>query len=301
MPGSMEIIDTVAEMQERATDLRNAGHRLGLVPTMGYLHEGHLSLVDIANGHVDFTMMSIFVNPTQFGEGEDYDEYPRDLARDADIARERGVDLIFAPPVREMYPEGYSTYVRVEELSEVLCGASRPDHFRGVTTVVTKLFNILQPHLAVFGQKDAQQAVILRRLVRDLHLPVEIILGSIIREDDGVAMSSRNTYLSGEQRAQACCLWQGLHTAKKTVETGETDSNIILETIRAIIGEQPAVREDYVAVVDLETLQPVKAIRQPTLVAVAAYVGTTRLIDNIIVHNDDADTVKIEDPSRDDH
>lgn len=297
----MEIIKSVTKMQKRASDLRQAGYRLGLVPTMGHLHEGHLSLVDIAKDQSDYAMISIFVNPTQFDEGEDYNEYPRDLDRDIDIAKDRGVDLTFVPPVSEMYPEGYRTYITVEGLSEVLCGASRPNHFRGVTTVVTKLFNIMHPHLTVFGQKDAQQAVIIRRLINDLNLEIELLLGPVIREPDGLAMSSRNTYLSEEERTQALCLSTGLRTAKKMVETGETDSNIILEEIRSIIDENPDIRKDYVEAVDLHSLEPVNSIEQPTLIAVAAYAGTTRLIDNIIVRDYESNDLKIEDTSRDNH
>jgi len=297
----MEVIHSVTGMQKRAAGWQSGSTMVGFVPTMGYLHEGHLSLLDIARKHSDLLVMSIFVNPTQFGEGEDYARYPRDPDRDAALASERGVDLIFSPPVAEMYPEGYSTYVEVERLSDRLCGASRPGHFRGVTTVVTKLFNIIRPDLAVFGQKDAQQAIILRRLVRDLNLDIEILLGPIVRETDGLAMSSRNTYLSPSQREQALCLSQGLQAAKKMVETGERDSNIIVEKIRSLISEQPEVDEDYVAVVDPENLQSLDQIDGMALIAVAAYVGTTRLIDNIIVNNNGSHSLKIEDTSGDYH
>ncbi len=283
----MEVIKSVETMQNRARQLRQEGFTIGFVPTMGFLHEGHLSLVDIANEHADFVVMSIYVNPTQFGEGEDFEDYPRDFDRDRKLAQERGVGLIFYPDNEELYPENYHTYITVEDLSNKLCGASRPGHFRGVATIVTKLFNIVQPDYAVFGRKDAQQAFILKRLVRDLHLPVQILTGEIIREEDGLAMSSRNTYLSPDERTQALQLNRGLRAAKKMVESGTTDSNIIIDEIRSHWKDQPAITEDYISVVDLNNLDPLSQINQPALIAVAAYVGTTRLIDNIIVNDSD--------------
>ncbi|MBS1271797.1 MAG: Pantothenate synthetase [Candidatus Marinimicrobia bacterium] len=279
---SIEVIKSVRTMQHRSSVLRQAGNSIALVPTMGFLHEGHLSLVDIAREKADIVVMSIFVNPTQFGEGEDFEDYPRDFERDLSLARERGVDAIFWPDADEMYPENYSTYVEVEELDKHLCGASRPTHFRGVTTIVSKLFNITRPDIAVFGQKDAQQGFIIKRMVRDLNLPVEIILGPIVREDDGLALSSRNTYLSDSEREQALALYRGLQAAKKMVESEEVDSNIIIEKIRSFFEAEPDVQKDYIEVVDLERLAPIERIDQPALIAVAAYVGTTRLIDNII-------------------
>ena len=280
---SVEVIKSVNAMQRRSSVLRQAGNTIALVPTMGFLHEGHLSLVDIAREKADIVVMSIFVNPTQFGEGEDFDDYPRDFERDLSLAQDRGVDVIFQPSAEEMYPENYRTYVEVEELSNHLCGASRPSHFRGVTTIVSKLFNIVQPAIAVFGQKDAQQGFIIKRMVRDLNFPLEIVLGPIIREEDGLAMSSRNTYLSDQERRQAIVLFEGLQTAKKMVESGEVDSNIIIREIRSMLDTKPDITEDYIDIVDLEQLAPIGHIHQPALIAVAAYAGTTRLIDNIIV------------------
>lgn len=278
-------------MQNRIRQLRNEKASLGFVPTMGYLHEGHLSLVDIAKQHADVVVMSIFVNPTQFGEGEDFEKYPRDVDRDRELAHERGVDILFIPPVDEMYPPNYRTYVNVEEITDKLCGATRPGHFRGVTSVVNKLFNIVQPDIAVFGQKDAQQVIVLRQMVRDLHIPVKIMTGPIVREEDGLALSSRNTFLSDEERTQALHLSQSLQAAKKMVESGTRDSNIIINEIRSHWEDQPAITEDYIAIVDLKHLHHLDRIQQPALIAVAAYVGTTRLIDNIIVDSNGTDTL----------
>ena len=289
---------SIETMQRQARELRQTGEVLGFVPTMGYLHEGHLSLLDTARPKCDTLIMSVFVNPTQFGENEDFDEYPRDPERDAQLAEEHGVDILFHPGAEEMYPENYRTYLSVEQLSGKLCGRSRPNHFRGVTTIVAKLFNITQPDVAVFGQKDAQQAVIIQQMVRDLHFPVDIIVAPIIREEDGLAMSSRNTYLTAAERKQALTLFQGLQRAKKIVESGRANSNIIVEEIRALFHEQPDVEEDYISVVDLENLEPLETINRTALIAVAAHVGTTRLIDNIIIIKDGTHTLKIEDTSR---
>lgn len=287
----MEVINSVETMQNRARQLRDAGLTIGFVPTMGFLHEGHLSLIELATANSDFVVMSIFINPAQFGEGEDYEDYPRDFDRDRKLAQDRGADLIFYPEADELYPENYRTYVTVEELSKKLCGASRPGHFRGVTTIVTKLFNIVQPDIAIFGRKDAQQAIILQRLVRDLHLQVKILTAPIVREEDGLAMSSRNTYLSPEERQQALALNRSLQTVKKMVESGTRDSNIIIEKIRSQWKDKPAISEDYISVVDVQNLEPIAQINQPALIAIAAYVGTTRLIDNIIVNADGTDTL----------
>jgi len=287
----MEVIRSIETMQNRARQLRSEGFTIGFVPTMGFLHEGHLSLIELAKANSDFVVMSIFVNPTQFGEGEDFEDYPRDFDRDRKLAQDHGVNLIFYPEAKELYPEDYRTYITVEDLSKKLCGASRPTHFRGVTTIVTKLFNIVQPDIAVFGRKDAQQAIILKKLVRDLHLPVQIMTAPIVREEDGLAMSSRNTYLSADERQQALALNQSLQTAKKMVESGTQDSNIIIEEIRSQWKDKPAISEDYISVVDVQNLEPIAQINQPALIAVAAYVGTTRLIDNIIVNSNGTNTL----------
>jgi len=290
---SIEVIKSVQTMQHRSQVLRNAGNTIALVPTMGFLHEGHLSLVDIARDTGDIVVMSIFVNPTQFGENEDFDDYPRDFERDLSLAQEHEVDIIFWPTVEEMYSENHSTTVTVGKLGTYLCGASRPGHFQGVTTVVSKLFNIVSPAIAVFGQKDAQQGFILKRMARDLNFPIDIIFGPIVREEDGLAMSSRNTYLSMTERKQALALYSGLQFAKKMVESGEVDSNIIIEKIRSFFEEESNIKEDYIEVVDLEQLAPLKRIDQPVLIAVAAYVGTTRLIDNIIVRSNGTNDTEI--------
>lgn len=290
----MEVIKSARTMQRHAAELRQRDKRIGFVPTMGFLHAGHLSLVDAARPNCDVLVMSIYVNPTQFGENEDFDAYPRDFDRDFQLAREQGVDTLFYPDTAELYPENHATTVQVEELSAKLCGQSRPTHFRGVTTIVAKLFHIVQPDLAVFGQKDAQQAVILQRMVRDLFFPVQILVAPIIREADGLALSSRNTYLSPDERKQALALYQGLQHAKKRVESGEVNSNIIIDEIRSIWKQQPDLKEDYIAIVDLENLDPLPQINQSALIAVAAFVGTTRLIDNIIIDKDGTHALKIE-------
>lgn len=279
----MELVRRVAKMKEYSRKYREQGLKIGFVPTMGYLHEGHLSLVREARRMSDICVVSIFVNPIQFGPQEDLDRYPRDLERDAEILAEEKVDVLFAPSVEEMYPQGYRTYVYVEGLSEKLCGASRPGHFRGVTTVVCKLFNIVQPHFAFFGQKDAQQYIILRRMVQDLNMDVEMILMPIIREADGLAMSSRNVYLSPEERAIAPMLYQALKIGQEMIEEGERDPKKVIKAMKEYLEQEPRIRIDYIEIVDLENLEPVNTIRGRVLIAGAIYIGTTRLIDNIIV------------------
>jgi len=279
----MKIITTVREMQTEAKKLRQAGKIIGFVPTMGYLHEGHLSLIRIARKRADVVVISIFVNPTQFGPNEDLDKYPRDIKRDEKLASETGVDIIFYPSNEEMYPERYLTYVTVEKITETLCGASRPGHFRGVTTICTKLFNIVKPHFAVFGEKDYQQAVVIKQMVRDLNLDMEIITGPIIRESDGLAMSSRNAYLSPEERQDALILNRSLKFAEEMVLKGEKRAEVIGKTVREMIEEKKSTGVDYVSVVDPDTLAPLKKIENRALIAVAVFVGDTRLIDNRIV------------------
>ena len=279
----MEVIRRVARMREMIRRVRAEGKKIGFVPTMGYLHEGHLSLIREARRMSDVCVVSIFVNPIQFGPKEDLDRYPRDLERDAEILAKEKVDILFAPSVEEMYPRGYRTYVYVEGLSEKLCGASRPGHFRGVTTVVNKLFNIIQPHFAYFGQKDAQQFVIIKRMVLDLNMDVELILMPIIREADGLAMSSRNVYLSPEERAIAPMLYQALKMAQEMIEEGERDPRKVIEAMRHYLEQEPRIRIDYLEIVDLENLERVQQIRGRVLVAGAIYIGQTRLIDNIII------------------
>ncbi len=258
--------------------------RLALVPTMGYLHEGHLSLVDVARQHADVVALSIFVNPLQFGEGEDLDRYPRDMERDVKLAMERGVGLVFAPPREEMYPGG-EPVVTVDpgSLATRLCGQYRPGHFHGVVTVVAKLFGLLRPQVAVFGRKDYQQAVLIRRMVQDLNLPVEIQVGPLVREPDGLAMSSRNAYLSAQERAQAVGLHQALKAADAAFRQGEGRPEQLLDRARAVLDAHPLLRPQYLELVDPETLEPLEEAREGSVLAVAAHCGSTRLIDNLIL------------------
>jgi pantoate--beta-alanine ligase len=250
---------------------------------MGALHEGHLSLVRAARASADIVAASIFVNPTQFGPNEDLAKYPRSFERDCQLLENEGVELLFAPPVEEMYPAGAVTWVTVDELSSKLDGRSRPGHFRGVTTVVSKLFHIVEPDAAYFGQKDAAQVAIIRRMVRDLNLPVQIVVCPIVREPDGLAMSSRNAYLNPEQRKQALVLHRSLQRVQDLMEGGERKAGNLVAAGREEFGREPEVRLDYLEIVDPDTLDPVNDVSSGTLVAVAAYVGTTRLIDNLLV------------------
>lgn len=262
---------------------RLAGQRLGLVPTMGALHEGHLSLVRAACASSDVVAASIFVNPTQFGPNEDLAKYPRSFERDCEMLEREGVDFIFAPSVEEMYPAGAVTWVTVDELSGKLDGHSRPGHFRGVATVVAKLFHVVEPDKAFFGQKDAAQVAIIRRMVRDLNLPVEIVVCPIVREPDGLAMSSRNAYLDPEQRRRALVLQRSLIRVQKMSEAGERDVARLIAAGRETFAQENSVRLDYLEILNPDTLDPVSDITQGALVAVAAYVGTTRLIDNVLL------------------
>ena len=279
----MEVIRKISQARERVWNERIKGKRVGFVPTMGFLHEGHLSLVRKCREETDFCVVSIFVNPTQFGPGEDYRDYPRDEERDLSLLEKEGVDLVFIPTVEEMYPEGYQTYVEVVELSRPLCGRFRKGHFRGVTTVVTKLFNAVTPHVAYFGKKDYQQYLIIKRMVLDLNMPVEIKALPIVREKDGLAMSSRNTYLSPQERAQAVALYRSLLKAKEAYERGERSAEKIRKAVEEELRRYPLVKPQYIEVVDGETLQPAQEIKGKTLVAIAAFVGKARLIDNIIL------------------
>jgi len=279
----LKICTTIDEMRSASRAARHDGKRLGFVPTMGALHEGHLSLVRAAKAACDVVVASIFVNPTQFGPNEDLAEYPRSFDRDRELLEKEGVDVLFAPSVEEMYPAGAVTWVTVEELSGKLDGASRPGHFRGVTTVVSKLFHVVEPDVAFFGQKDAAQVAIIRRMVRDLKLPVEIAVCPIVRESDGLAMSSRNTYLDPQQRKQALVLHRSLMHVKKLVDEGERKAAKLIAAAREEFGREPAVRLDYFEIVDAESLDPVEDVSKGGLVAVAAYVGPTRLIDNLVL------------------
>ncbi|MDW7644946.1 MAG: pantoate--beta-alanine ligase [Desulfuromonadales bacterium] len=275
-----EIVRSVDEMQQRCLALREAGKRIAFVPTMGWLHEGHLSLLREGRRRGDVLVLSIFVNPTQFGAGEDFDNYPRDLDRDAALAATAGADLIFAPVASDMYPRGYATYVDVEGLTEVLCGASRPGHFRGVTTVVTKLFTIVQPHVALFGQKDFQQLAVIRRMAMDLNLPVDVVGMPIVREADGLAMSSRNVYLSDEQRRQALVLSRALAAARQMAARGQTAADAVIAELTQLITAMPEARIDYLQICHQQTLQQQATIDPDSVLLLAVFIGQTRLIDN---------------------
>jgi len=277
----MRIATRVDEMKSIAEEYRKNGKRISFVPTMGYLHEGHLSLVDIARKDGDVCVVSIFVNPIQFGPGEDYERYPRDVERDERLLEQRGCDVLFYPSASEMYPEDFLTRVRVEKLSNILCGKSRPGHFEGVTTVVLKLFNIVKPHVAVFGEKDYQQLVIIKRMVRDLNLDVEIVAGEIIREKDGLAMSSRNVYLDPVERKQATCLFRSMLLAQDMVKAGISDTKTIVEAVEGFIKKFDRARIDYVKIVHPDTLEELEEIHDRARILLAVYFGKARLIDNM--------------------
>lgn len=279
----MRIFHTPAEMQQAALTLRRVGRRIGFVPTMGFLHEGHRSLIRLAHQHSNVVVVSLFVNPTQFGPTEDLDRYPRDLAHDEKLCRLEKTGILFCPKAEDIYQPRHSVYVTEESLSRGLCGASRPGHFRGVATVVAKLFNMVQPHVAVFGEKDAQQLRVIRRMVRDLNFPVEIVSGPTVREPDGLAMSSRNANLSPEERRQALCLRRALDRAETLAAGGERSTETLRNAMLEVIRHSPLARVDYVDLVDEETLEPVSRIEKPVLAALAVFVGPTRLIDNTVL------------------
>ncbi|MGD9782566.1 MAG: pantoate--beta-alanine ligase [Kiritimatiellia bacterium] len=280
----MKIIESAAELQQLALALRAQGRRIGFVPTMGNLHEGHLSLVRIAKKNADAVVVSVFVNPAQFGPHEDFAAYPRTFAADRALCDKEGVDVLFHPSVSDMYPEGASVGVVETALSRTLCGAARPGHFDGVCTIVAKLFNVVLPHVAVFGEKDAQQLRVIRRMVRDLRFPVEIVSGPTVREPDGLARSSRNQYLSPDQRPQAVCLRRALDECERLFAAGERDPKKLGAAMRALVAKYPAAKIDYLEVVDDETLQPLSSlISAPALVALAVWVGKPRLIDNAVL------------------
>src|SRR5271157_1914487 len=283
----MKIFPTIHEARAATRSFREHGKRLGLVPTMGALHEGHLSLVRAARAQCDAVAVSIFVNPTQFGPAEDLSKYPRQFDRDCQLLEKEGIQILFAPPVEEIYPNASSndqgTWVVVERLSEKLDGRSRPGHFRGVTTIVSKLFHIIEPEVAFFGQKDAAQLAVIRRMVQDLNFPVEIVACPIVREPDGLAMSSRNAYLNREERGRALVLQRSLQKARQQFHAGERIAANLISAAKGVFAREPQVALDYFEIVDPDTLDPVERIEQKTLVAVAAYVGSTRLIDNLVL------------------
>ncbi len=279
----MRVIENIKDLKAIVRSQKQSGKTIGFVPTMGYLHEGHISLAKKSVSENDFTIMSIFVNPTQFGPKEDFSEYPRNMEKDTVMAENAGVDVVFSPTEKEMYPYGYNTYVNVEQITDTLCGESRPGHFKGVATVVTKLFNIVEPDKAYFGQKDAQQAVVIKRMVRDLNMSVEIITCPIIREQDGLAMSSRNTYLNEEERKAALILSKSLLEAERLVKSGEKNSSKIIKHIKDMISAEKLANVEYIKIVDQEDLRDVNEIDKKALIALAVRFGSTRLIDNIEV------------------
>ena len=277
----MKIVEDVKEMQKLSKDLKK-DKTIGFVPTMGFLHEGHLSLARKAKEQNDIVVMSVFVNPLQFAEGEDFDTYPRDRKRDEELAEKAGVDILFFPSEEDMYPEDFQTHVNVEKLTQVLEGASRPLFFKGVTTVVCKLFNIVKPDRAYFGKKDAQQLIVVKKMVEDLNMDVEIVPMPIVREQDGLATSSRNRYLNEEERKSAVCLYKALKKARQMVEKGTLDTKTIIQNMEKIISSYPFTRIDYISINRTDDLKPLKHIETgKTLISLAVFVGKTRLIDNI--------------------
>lgn len=278
----MKIIRSLRRMQKEIRFQKKKGRRVGFVPTMGYLHEGHLSLIRRARRENDLVVASIFVNPVQFGPNEDYKEYPRDLRKDAALCEKEGVDYIFYPSVKSMYPKGYSTYVKVEGLTENLCGKFRPAHFRGVTTVVTKLFNIVEPDIAYLGQKDAQQAIVIKRMTEDLNMGIKIKVMPTLREKDGLAMSSRNAYLSSDERRSAPTVYRALQLARDLIELGDRDAGRIKSRMRKMLLSAVS-KIDYISIVDPASLKDIKQIKGKALVAVAVWIGDSRLIDNVEV------------------
>ena len=278
----MQIVATVEEVRAQVRAWRQEGLSVGLVPTMGYLHEGHKSLIDKAVEQNDRVVVSVFVNPIQFGPGEDLATYPRDLDRDAALCENAGANLIFHPEPENMYFDDFCTYIDMDGLTKGLCGKTRPTHFRGVCTVVGKLFNIVQPDRAYFGQKDAQQLAVIRRMVRDLNFNLEIVGCPIIREEDGLAKSSRNTYLSPEERKAAVILHKGLTRGEELANQGEKNANVVKAAIREVIESEPLAKIDYVEIVDFDNMKEIETLERPFLAAVAVYIGKTRLIDNFI-------------------
>jgi len=279
----MKVVHTVAGVRSRVGAARREGRRIGFVPTMGALHEGHLALVRAARAETDFVVVSVFVNPTQFGPGEDLAAYPRTLESDRAACEREGVALLFAPSTCEMYPQGFATYVVQEGLTERLCGVSRPGHFHGVCTVCAKLFNIVQPDVAFFGQKDYQQTVVIGRMIRDLNLDLALRVVPTVREPDGLAMSSRNQYLTAEQRREAVCLWQALRRAEDLVRRGETDASVLRRAMKEVIEQASEAHVDYVAIVNPDDLTDVDRVQERAVAAVAVRFGNARLIDNAIL------------------
>jgi len=279
----MKIITELDKMKTYAKIMRKENKLVGFIPTMGYFHEGHLSLIKTARKQADVVIVSIFVNPIQFGPKEDLEKYPRDIKRDEELAKTCGVDILFCPKNKDMYPEGFSTYVEVEGLTEKLCGKSRPTHFRGVTTVVMKLFEIIKPDIAYFGQKDAQQAFVIKKMIGDLNMDIAIKIMPIVREKDGLAMSSRNVYLTKSEKKDATLIHKALKLAEELITGGERDSKKIIKKMRELLLTSSIVSIDYVSIVDTRSLKEIPTIEGEVLIAIAAVIGKTRLIDNIII------------------
>ncbi|MBM4311474.1 MAG: pantoate--beta-alanine ligase [Deltaproteobacteria bacterium] len=280
----MDILHSVAEMHRFADRVHHSGRTIGFVPTMGFLHEGHVSLMHIARQHADVLVVSIFVNPTQFGPGEDFESYPRDFERDRRMVAAAGADCLYYPDANEMYPDGYQTMVCVRDVTRNLCGLSRPTHFEGVATVVTKLFNAVKPQCAVFGQKDFQQLVVIKRMVKDLNMDIDIIGAPIVREPDGIAMSSRNKYLGPAERQAARCLSRALDAVRARVQAGEHAAQALISLATDIISAEPLGRIDYIRVCDVETLRDVELLENDAVMAVAVFFEKARLIDNAVLH-----------------
>lgn len=279
----MKIITTIKEIKHAVSRVRAEGRIIGFVPTMGFLHDGHLSLVLESVKQTDYTVVSIFLNPTQFAPHEDFEDYPRDMQRDLDLLEKEGTNLVFIPAAAEMYPQGYKTYVEVHDLQDKLCGVSRPVFFRGISTIVLKLFHIVNPDVAFFGQKDAQQAIILKKMVQDLDMDVQIEVLPVIREKDGLALSSRNYYFNPGQRKEALCLSKSLKKAQDLIAAGEEGTQNIIQAMKAVIEAEPLAKIDYVEIVDSEDLSPLETVKKGCLIALAVYIDKVRLIDNIIV------------------
>jgi pantoate--beta-alanine ligase len=279
----MKVAKTIKSVRNLVKAARSKGKKIGFVPTMGALHIGHISLIEAAAKKCDFVVVSIFVNPTQFGPGEDFEKYPRPLKADLEICRKAGVDVVFAPSPQQMYPGENLTWVNVEKLTEQLCGQFRPGHFSGVTTVCAKLFNIVAPDIAFFGQKDAQQAIVIKRMVADLNMPLKIVVCPTVRQADGLAVSSRNQYLTRQQKKNAPLIYKSLQKCQKLIEDGVIDSKTIINQMRKILQQAPSIKIEYISIVDADTLQELEKIDGRVLVAVAVKIGSTRLIDNILL------------------
>ena len=279
----MEVAKTIESVRALVKGARSKGKSIGLVPTMGALHIGHISLIEAAVKDCDFVVVSVFVNPTQFGAGEDFEKYPRPLEADLEICEKAGVDVVFAPTAEEMYPTENITWVNVEKITETLCGRSRPEHFRGVTTVCAKLFNIVTPDIAFFGQKDAQQAVVIRRMVADLNMPLEIVVCPTVRESSGLAVSSRNQYLTDQQKQDAVFIYKSLQKCEEMIKAGTKDASTIIGEMKKVLNQAPSIEIEYISIVDAQTLQSLDHIAGKVLAAVAVRIGPARLIDNILV------------------